>query len=485
MDERNERRRKLSEQEKKNLDRQQRKEREIQQKKARRDAKYREQARAEARKKGMDSHIVVEIPAQPVKRKKKPKKKTLPDIIEKETDKKVRDLDPTDHKDGYYVNEVGVRKATAEKQKKRRKKAQPKPVSPKQRRRRRIIAYASIFTAVMIIGVVLSMTVLFKTEHIEVKGNKYYEDSMIIDLSGVQKGDNIFSATLFANTDKVTKTLPYIKDASIGFSIPDGLIITVHNREPYYSLKSGDDYFLVSEENRILEKIDEKPKGLMFIEAPKLKNADVGGYVKFDKERYTKAVEEIISCLHKNGYEDITGISVKNINDITITYDNRIVIKLGLPDDLDYKIRTAFTIITKNLDPNNAKTITAPRSRTSVRLQSMTARQRRRKRRRRPKPQQLRRPRNPLPRAPRRNTPSLRARITAPTRQTRHTRNIPPTTQATTAPRTTPKLRNRPIIPTLTASIPTITASLITATTASDVKIAKIRYVSRQIFVFK
>ena len=209
----------------------------------------------------------------------------------------------------------------------------------------------------MIIGVVLSMTVLFKTEHIEVKGNKYYEDSMIIDLSGVQKGDNIFSATLFANTDKVTKTLPYIKDASIGFSIPDGLIITVHNREPYYSLKSGDDYFLVSEENRILEKIDEKPKGLMFIEAPKLKNADVGGYVKFDKERYTKAVEEIISCLHKNGYEDITGISVKNINDITITYDNRIVIKLGLPDDLDYKIRTAFTIITKNLDPNNAKTI--------------------------------------------------------------------------------------------------------------------------------
>ena len=357
MDERNERRRKLSEQEKKNLDRQQRKEREIQQKKARRDAKYREQARAEARKKGMDSHIVVEIPAQPVKRKKKPKKKTLPDIIEKETDKKVRDLDPTDHKDGYYVNEVGVRKATAEKHKKRRKKAQPKPVSPKQRRRRRIIAYASIFTAVMIIGVVLSMTVLFKTEHIEVKGNKYYEDSMIIDLSGVQKGDNIFSATLFANTDKVTKTLPYIKDASIGFSIPDGLIITVHNREPYYSLKSGDDYFLVSEENRILEKIDEKPKGLMFIEAPKLKNADVGGYVKFDKERYTKAVEEIISCLHKNGYEDITGISVKNINDITITYDNRIVIKLGLPDDLDYKIRTAFTIITKNLDPNNAKTI--------------------------------------------------------------------------------------------------------------------------------
>ena len=357
MDERPKHRRELTEKEKKNLSRQQQKEKELQRKKVRRDAKYREQARAEARKRGQDSHIVVEIPAAPEKRKKRPKKKTLPDIIQKETDRKVRDLDPTDHKDGYYVNEVGVRRATAEKQKKRRQKAQPKPISPKQRRRRRILVYSLIITAVMIIGVVLSMTVLFKTERIEVKGNKYYEDRTVIDLSGVKKGDNIFTATLFADTDEITDTLPYIKSASIGFSIPDGLIITVTNRSPYYSLKSGDDYYLVSEENRILEKVDEKPKDLMFIETPKLKNTDVGTFVKFDKERYTKAVEEIIKSLNQNGYTDVSGISVKNINDITITYDNRILIKLGLPDDLDYKIRTAFTIITKNLDPNNAKTI--------------------------------------------------------------------------------------------------------------------------------
>ncbi len=357
------RRRNLSPEEKKNLSRQQLKEREQQRKKARQEARMREQARAEARRKGEDSHIVIEIPTQPEKKTlpkrppKRPKKKTLPEIIEKETDKKVRDLEPTDHRDGYYVNEVGVRRKTAEKQRVKRRKAQPKPLSPKQRRARRIIAYVSLIAVVIIVGVILSLTVLFKTESIEVKGNKYYDESKIILLSGVSEGDNIFMASMFANTDKIVQTLPYIREADVSFSIPNGLIITVKNQAPYYSLKSGDDYFLVSRDNRLLEKVDKKPEKLMFIEGPKLKSDKIGDYVEFEKPRYTKALDEVTESLKKNKVKDITSISVKDINNITITYDDRILIKLGLPDDIDYKIRTAFAIINNKLDPNNTKTI--------------------------------------------------------------------------------------------------------------------------------
>lgn len=355
------RRRELTPEERKNLNRQQIKERELERKQARRDARIREQARRDARRRGEDSHVVIEIPAKPEKRApkrpKKPRKKTLPDIIEKETDKKVRDMEPTDHRDGFYVNEVGVRRKTAEKQRVRRKKAQPKPISPKQRRRRRVIAYVSIVVGIIIVGVVLSLTVLFKTEKIVVKGNKYYDDQVIIKLSGLKEGDNIFTSTMFADTSKIVDTLPYIKSASVSFSIPNGLVITVENQAPYYSLKSGKEYFLVSKENRILEKVDKKPDKLMFIEAPKLKSTEPGAYVEFDKERYTKALDEIIASLKKNDIKDVTGISVKDISSITITYDNRILIKLGLPDDIDYKIRTAFTIINTKLDPHNTKTI--------------------------------------------------------------------------------------------------------------------------------
>lgn len=358
------RRRELTPEERKNLSRQQLKEREQMRKQQRREARIREQARREARRRGEDSHIVIEIPAEPPKQKspktprpKRPRKKTLPDIIEKETDRKVRDLEPTDHRDGYYVNEVGVRRRTAEKQRTRRKKAQPKPLSPKQRRVRRIIAYLSIIVVVLIVGVILSLTVLFKTEKIEVKGNKYYDNNVVIQLSGIKKGDNIFTSSMFADTSNIIKTLPYIKNVHVGFNIPNGVVISVENQVPYYSLKSGNIYYLVSKDNRILEQVDKKPDDLMFIDAPKLKSAEVGDYVEFEKKRYTAALDEIIASLRKNKIKGVTAISVKNINNITITYDNRILIKLGLPDDIDYKIRTAFTIINNNLDPHNTKTI--------------------------------------------------------------------------------------------------------------------------------
>lgn len=350
------RRRKLTPKEQKALQRQRQRERELAQKKAKQDARYREEARKQARKNGTDAHVVVQIPARPENPPKR-RKKTIPDIIQRETDKRVRDLPPSDHRDGYYVNEVEVRRQQAQKQRKRTAGHRPKPVSPKKRKVRRAFAYIGIIAAVIVIGVVLSLTVLFKTENIEVIGNKYYEDSKIIGLAGVSEGENIFMAAITGDDDAVTGALPYIKKTKIGFKVPNTLTITVTNETPYYSVKSDGRFFIVGDDGRILEQVDEKPEKLMFVNAPKLKYDDVGAFVEYEKPGTTSAMQDIAESLVKNNYKDITGINVKKSSDITITYDNRIKIKLGLPEDIDYKIRTAFTIINTKLDPNGAGTI--------------------------------------------------------------------------------------------------------------------------------
>lgn len=353
------RRRKLSPKEQKALEKQRKRQYEIDRKKAKEEAKYREEARKRARQRGEDSHIVVTIPADIHERKtspkpKKPRKKSIPDIISAETDKRVRDLPPTDHSDGYYVNEVKVRREQAEKQHNKRRKNQPKPMSPKKRRTRRIIVSTLILVLVVAIGLLLSFTVLFKTENIIVKGNKYYEDDTIIQLSGVTEGENIFLASMSGDTNAIKSSLPYVKDAQVNFQIPNTVVIDIVHEKPYYTLKSGGDLFLVNEEGRILEKVEKRNKKIMLVTAPEMKNVEIGGYVAFDSKRTTNALKTISESLVKNNYKDITAINVKKISDITITYDNRIKIKLGFPDDIDYKIRTAFTIINKKLDPNNS-----------------------------------------------------------------------------------------------------------------------------------
>ena len=190
------RRRELTPKEKKNLEKQRENEQRLNQRKAKEQAKQRENERR-GKRRGDGANIVLDIPPKPKKRKWK---KTVSDVIAQETDKRVRDLEATDHKDGYYADEVAVRKAQAEKQRKIRRAALPKQLTPKQRRRRRIITYVSIIAGVLIVGIALSLTVLFKTERIIVRGNKYYDDSQVIRFSGVHEGENIFMTTVFGRT---------------------------------------------------------------------------------------------------------------------------------------------------------------------------------------------------------------------------------------------------------------------------------------------
>lgn len=284
--------------------------------------------------------------------KRRANKKTLPDIIEKETDKRVRNLEASDHKDGFYADEVAVRKEQAKKQRRERRKKMPKPISPRKRRIRRITAYVSIIAIVLTVGIVLSLTVLFKSENIYVKGNKYYPNDTIIRLAKVREGDNIFIASMFGDSDAVSGSLPYVKAASINFQLPDSIVINIENATASYSLKTGGLYYLVSEDNILLEQTAKKPKGLASMVAPELKSTKIGDKVEFKDKRYTKALDDLLECIQKNNYKKVTEINVKKISDISITYDNRIKIRLGTPEAIDYKLRTAFAIINEKLDPN-------------------------------------------------------------------------------------------------------------------------------------
>lgn len=288
---------------------------------------------------------------------KKRRKKTLPDIIEKETDKRVRNLEATDHKDGFYADEVEVRKEQARKERKKRREKMPKPISPEKRRARRIFAYVAIITTVVVVGVVLSLTVLFKTENIIISGNKYYPEDTIIRLANVREGDNIFMASMFGKSDAISDALPYVKSASINFQIPDSLIINIENAKEAYSVKTGNMYFKVSEENRILERVYRKPKHLTSLVAPELKSTEVGDKVEFKNKSCTKALNDLSECIAKNNYKKITEMNLKEISDISVTYDKRILIRIGLPEAIDYKLKTAFAIINEKLDPNHTGTV--------------------------------------------------------------------------------------------------------------------------------
>ncbi len=273
----------------------------------------------------------------------------------------------SDDYNDFYVDESGeneqriveeeVTDSAREDRRPKEKAANPsrkKPVSPFRRKLRRILSFVFIIAVVIVVGVILSLTVLFKTQNYEVIGNSLYNESDVINVCGISEGTNIFLAPKKPAADRIKASFPYYEDVQVGFKIPDTIKIDVTEAVEGYLVKVSDnEYLLISTKGRILNRVTDISKyDLPIFIGPKLISGDIGDYVEYEDETVVDMIENITQVFADNGYQGITEVDATNTANITFTYDNRIKVKLGIPEDVSYKIRTAMTIITTKIDVN-------------------------------------------------------------------------------------------------------------------------------------
>ncbi len=259
------------------------------------------------------------------------------------------------YNDSFFTDETKARREKAKRAKEKRQKNKRQPITPEKRRFRRVFTYCLIFTVILAIGAVLSLTVLFKTEKIQVEGNTLYDEDKIIALSGVKMEENIFLSKFSSTPGDIVDALPYIEDARVDFKIPDTICITVKNADAAYVIISGGLFYKISASGRILEQSDQGIENLPIILCPELKDTQVGKYVEFSDAGINDLIKEIDNCITENGFENINYIDVNDMSSISMVYDGRIKIIIGLPEDISYKLKTAMTIIGQKLDINGAE----------------------------------------------------------------------------------------------------------------------------------
>lgn len=234
-----------------------------------------------------------------------------------------------------------------------------KPVSRGKLRFKRFILSFCAISAVILIGVYLSLTVWFKAENIRVVGETRYSSEQIIGLCTIKEGENIFLADKTKAAETIKAGLPYIASVDVGFSIPDTITIKVTEAQAAYQAGlSNGEFADVSAEGRILRKTAKKEQGIPLLECSGLKNTDEGAYIEFEDESTVEILTSIVKELETLSIDKITVIDITNTAKIKLFYDDRILIVIGLPEDINYKLRTAITIISDKLDPNNSGVIT-------------------------------------------------------------------------------------------------------------------------------
>ncbi len=244
------------------------------------------------------------------------------------------------------------------------RKKKKKPLSPFHRKVRRVLIYALIVLAILTVGVILSMTVLFKTEKIVVNvPDNFYSSEDIISASGLHYQDNIFMAGKTRAEDRLEEKFPYIKNAKVTAVIPDTINIDITLSTPSYAVKSDKLTYIANEDSKVLEVIaTEDEVKVPLIEGVSVKDAKAGEKLEFESAIVKDSLTEMFNFAKEKGYNKITAVDIETRTansgaqtlEIRYVYDERIVVFIGIPENITYKMHTAHTIIDEKLDVNGA-----------------------------------------------------------------------------------------------------------------------------------
>ncbi len=238
-----------------------------------------------------------------------------------------------------------------------------KYVSKKRIQKRRKITL--IFSLVLIFVItlsVLSCTVFFPIKNIKIKGNEKYNAEEILSSLGVIKGDNLLLASENRANKILKQDFDYIQSIEFNKKLPFTLEVVVNEYQVFSQIKQGNKYIKVASDGKILEISEKQKKGSPVVVGIEVSAKKVGEFVDLDeKENKISMVSYVLDAFEKNNIDGITLINLEDIQDIRVTYKDRIVMLLGSDSNLDKKLTHAKATLESKGNVNESGTLNLSR----------------------------------------------------------------------------------------------------------------------------
>ncbi|MEG2295322.1 MAG: FtsQ-type POTRA domain-containing protein, partial [Oscillospiraceae bacterium] len=160
--------------------------------------------------------------------------------------------------------------------------------------------YILLLVLMSCIALILSFTVFFSVEWIEVSEIQQYTKEDIILKSEIKQGDNLLRLNKSYHEQKIQERFPYIEKATIKKIYPIGLKIDITIAQPYASVKTKDSYILISESGKIIETdIKIKPEGILEIRGINIIQSEEGFNYLENSEEELKVLTTFIETSEK------------------------------------------------------------------------------------------------------------------------------------------------------------------------------------------
>ena len=177
------------------------------------------------------------------------------------------------------ADKKGKKASTKAKQPLKKAKADGEVRSKKKRKLKKKFRLA--FTAVGMIAlialiiVVLSLTVFFKIDTINVEGTKKYSYKQVTSVLPIDKEKNLFLIDKKGATKKLEENLPYIYDVEITRKLPSTVVVKITEPQLIYYVKNSDNTYTYFDDNFKILEVNVKEPAEKGIELKKIAFSDV------------------------------------------------------------------------------------------------------------------------------------------------------------------------------------------------------------------
>ena len=213
------------------------------------------------------------------------------------------------------------------------------------RRRRLIISMFFLLIVGIVVTVILCLTVLFPIKTISVSGSKRYSEAQIVDMCGIETGDNLFTASQQKCEERLRVKLPYVEKITFRRELSGKLNIRVTDAAEYAVYTAGGKYYAASRAGHILNEYAELPQGLLEIRVPDLV-PEVGRDLALPNAKTGDLLEHLIAQAKENGLT-LDRIDLTDPVNITVKIGGRFLVNFGTENALENKFRHLAEMIEK------------------------------------------------------------------------------------------------------------------------------------------
>ena len=217
-----------------------------------------------------------------------------------------------------------------------------------------VLARLLVMLAV-VAAIVLGVAIFFRVHTVEVQGNKIYSREQVEEASGLETGENLLLINRAAVAGNIKARMPYVRDVSVSPVMPDTVVIQVKESDIAALVRSdvGAQWYL-NTDGRILGGTVDGFQGQIVeltgftVTAPKTGEQAVA--TEGQSENMEAALQVIRQMEGTGLIEEVTALDATKAYDLILHSGNRLEIRLGGSEQLDYKIQY-LQLVLEELEP--------------------------------------------------------------------------------------------------------------------------------------